>query len=219
MIIHFEGVDGSGKSTQLKRVKEYLESIGKLVVSLRQPGVNDLGEKIREILLSGQYVMNENTRRFLYAADHAELVQFYEAYRGMSSVPPSWKLELTHPLSEYNVLIDRYSPLSNIIFGHCGDLLPLNEVKSVSKISSRSIYPDLIIVYTVSEETMTERLEGRDGNNFYDLKGKDFRDRVREGYENSHMYLTGERLVYIDGNGSEDEVFIKTIKEINEYII
>ena len=73
MFITFEGVDGSGKSTQARLLAEHLRGDGRDVVATREPGGTELGERVREILLGGDAV-SPWTEAALFAAARAQLV-------------------------------------------------------------------------------------------------------------------------------------------------
>ena len=75
MFIVLEGPDGSGKTTQITLLKEYLESLGKECLITREPGGTRIGEAIRRIILDPEYTeMSDVTEMLLYAAARAQLV-------------------------------------------------------------------------------------------------------------------------------------------------
>lgn len=74
--ITFEGGDGSGKSTQITKLKEHLEEKGYQVILTREPGGTNISEKIRDIILDSENIeMSDMTETLLYAAARAQLVQ------------------------------------------------------------------------------------------------------------------------------------------------
>jgi len=75
MFITFEGVDGSGKSTQARLLVEWLKEKGLETILVREPGGTPLGEKIRELLLSHEHVPNERAEVLLYMASRAQLTE------------------------------------------------------------------------------------------------------------------------------------------------
>ncbi len=75
IFITFEGIEGSGKSTQLRLLKEYLEKKGASVLALREPGGTALGERVRSMLLTvGEEEIDPRAELFLYEACRAQLV-------------------------------------------------------------------------------------------------------------------------------------------------
>ncbi len=75
MLITFEGIDGAGKSTQIKKLVSYLSSQKREVVTLREPGGTEVAEKIRAILLESKGEISPIGELLLFSASRAELVQ------------------------------------------------------------------------------------------------------------------------------------------------
>ena len=73
--ITFEGADGSGKTTQLNKVKEYLEAKGLEVVVTREPGALETGKNIRDILLHSKSPVSDRCEMFLFLADRANHIE------------------------------------------------------------------------------------------------------------------------------------------------
>lgn len=205
-IIHVEGADGCGKTTQAKRTIKWLSESGYNCKFIRQPGYTEVGEKIRELLFGGTDV-DDVTKRYLFAANHSSLVK--EVYSKADK--------------ETVYICDRYVPASNLVIGSYGDGIDINYIKNLNKLNTLGHYPNLIIVYRVSEETMVSRLQQRSickGEiNSYDLKDRDFKARVRNGYDNieKHLCLEERKLLrYIDADEDEDSVFQKTMAIIKQ---
>ena len=78
MFITFEGIDGCGKTTQIRLLKEYLESKGKECITLREPGGTKFSEELREVLLSNKNDLNSNTELMLWKID--ELIEYVSKY-------------------------------------------------------------------------------------------------------------------------------------------
>jgi len=75
MLITFEGIDGAGKSTQVKKLEKYLVDNGREVLTLREPGGTVVAEKIRELLLESKHDITPMGELLLFSASRAELVQ------------------------------------------------------------------------------------------------------------------------------------------------
>lgn len=76
MFVSFEGCEGVGKSTQLKLLKDYLESTGQTAIYVREPGSTEISEQIRKVILNPQNTeMTDMTEALLYAASRAQLVR------------------------------------------------------------------------------------------------------------------------------------------------
>lgn len=163
--ISLDGLDGSGKSTQLVRLAERLRTAGRAVTTCNDPGGTDLGAKVREILLFGrQTQMSLRAEALLFMASRAELVE--------RVVAPALARGET-------VLSDRYL-LANVVYqGHAGGLDPA-ELWQLGAFSTAGIQPDLTLILDLpvpaarSRQSPTrDRMESRDDWYF---------QRVRDGF-------------------------------------
>jgi dTMP kinase len=193
-----------------KKIKEWLEGLGHTVIYIKQPGVNEVGNKIRDILFNENTTPNKHTMRALFLADYCELIE--TVYRRKTN-------------KDAVVICDRYVPVSNMVYGYFGDEIDFKELSMLNSFGNRGLFfPDLIMIYSIKEETMIDRLtkrQGLDGDiNYYDRKSIDFKRNIRKGYEQVCRYLHPlESLVthYIDAEKTIDEVSNATKQKILEY--
>lgn len=166
--ITFEGIDGSGKTTQLSGIAEYLENQGKEVLKLREPGGTSIGEQIRNILLSrGNMAMSVETELMLFAAARAQLVR-----------------EVIEPaLAEGKwVLCDRFMDSTTVYQGY-GRQIDLQLIGQLNSIAVGRCKPDLTLLFDLSVEAAGSRLAARsDKSDRLDLESKAFAERTRKGY-------------------------------------
>ena len=166
--ITFEGIDGSGKTTQLSGIAEYLENQGKEVLKLREPGGTSIGEQIRTILLSrGNMAMSVETELMLFAAARAQLVR-----------------EVIEPaLAEGEwVLCDRFMDSTTVYQGY-GRQIDLQLIGQLNLIAVGRCKPDLTLLFDLSVEAAGARLAARsEKSDRLDLESKSFAERIRKGY-------------------------------------
>ncbi len=166
--ITFEGIDGSGKTTQLSGIAEYLENQGKEVLKLREPGGTLIGEQIRTILLSrGNMAMSVETELMLFAAARAQLVR-----------------EVIEPaLAEGKwVLCDRFMDSTTVYQGY-GRQIDLQLIGQLNSIAVGRCKPDLTLLFDLSVEAAGARLAARsEKSDRLDLESKAFAERIRKGY-------------------------------------
>ena len=166
--ITFEGIDGSGKTTQLSGIAEYLENQGKEVLKLREPGGTSIGEQIRTILLSrGNMAMSVETELMLFAAARAQLVR-----------------EVIEPaLAEGEwVLCDRFMDSTTVYQGY-GRQIDLQLIGQLNSIAVGRCKPDLTLLFDLSVEAAGARLAARsEKSDRLDLESKSFAERIRKGY-------------------------------------
>ena len=163
--IALEGIDGSGKSSQIARLADWLRSTGLDVTTCRDPGSTAAGDAIRGILLDRHDLhLAPTAEMLLYMAARAQLVADVVA---PALARGAW------------VVSDRYL-LSNVVYqGHAGGLDP-ESVRAVGDAATGGLLPDLVLVLDVDAETAARRLDRPLDK--LENRGVGYRTRVREGY-------------------------------------
>jgi dTMP kinase len=163
--IVLEGIDGSGKSSQVAPLVEWLRGCGHAVVSCRDPGATPAGDAIRQILLHRQEIpLAPTTEMLLYMAARAQLVSTVIApalERG------AW------------VVSDRYLPANIVYQGHAGALEP-EMIRSVGDVATGGVSPDLVLLLDLDPATAALRLDRPLDR--LESRGDDFRRKLRAGY-------------------------------------
>ncbi|MBI5167422.1 MAG: dTMP kinase [candidate division NC10 bacterium] len=162
--ISFEGVEGSGKSTQLAQLAQHLRSRGFEVLELREPGGTPIGERVRHLLLDeGSQALAPAAELCLYLASRAQLV-----------------VEILEPALRAGqlVLCDRFSD-STFAYQGYGRGLDLESIQRLNQLASRGLVPDMTFLLDLEPEVGLGRLGGKDRLEKEDLS---FHRRVREGY-------------------------------------
>ena len=200
--ITFEGIDGSGKTTQINLLEEKLSQQGISTLILREPGGTKLSEKIREILLDSENInLSPSVESLLFVAARAQLMA-----------------EKIKPSLERNqfVICDRYTD-STVAYQGYGRGLNVEYLEELNKFATDSIQPDITIILDVDPEKAAIRMAS-DVPDRLESTGIDFFLRVREGYyEIAHRYP--QRCVIIDGSQPESEVFELVLKEVNNKLL
>jgi dTMP kinase len=193
--IAFEGGEGTGKSTQSKMLKKWLEERGETVVLSREPGGTDLGQDLRKILLGHETgEISPRAEALLYAADRAHHV--YSVIR-----PALARGEV--------VISDRYFD-SSIAYQGAGRILSPGEVARISRWATESLFPTLTIVIDLSAETGIGRLKSHDRLEAEPLA---FHERVRQEFLQIAR-LDPERYLVIDGTQTIDEIHNEIINRV-----
>lgn len=191
--ISLDGIDGSGKSSQIAPLADWLRSRGCEVVTCRDPGSTPAGDAIRAILLDRQDLhLAATAEMLLYMAARAQLVA-----------------EVVRPALDRGawVVSDRYL-LSNVAYqGHAGGL-GADVVWRVGEVATGGLLPDLMLLLDIDLETAARRLDGRRLDQPLDKlenRGDDYRRRLRDGYH-AEAAARPERIVVIDAAADRDEV-------------
>lgn len=171
--ITFEGVEGSGKSTQMEMLKGYLEARGEDVLALREPGGTLLGEKVRGILLnSSDEPVDPMAELFLYEACRAQVVA--------NVIRPALK-------SGRTVICDRFTDSTLAYQGYARGL-PLDAVREMNERATGGLAPGLTILIDLSPEEGLKRawarINGKRGSleDRFEKESVLFHKKVREGY-------------------------------------
>ena len=205
--IAFEGPDGSGKSTQLKRLIELLTTHAIPFVCVREPGGTAIGERIRQILLDTSSEMTIRCELLLYMASRAQLIEH--------TIRPALTLGQV-------VIADRFLS-STFAYQGAGGGIPDNEIEGVALCACGSTRPDLILVFDVDEETATRRTRGVEApkgrkkgatehmsttlfDDRIELRGKEFRARVRGSYL-SQVQADPARHILINAINGPEQVW------------
>jgi dTMP kinase len=193
--IAFEGGEGTGKSTQSKMLKKWLEDRGEVVVLSREPGGTDLGQGLRKILLGHETgEISPRAEALLYAADRAHHV--YSVIR-----PALAKGEV--------VISDRYFD-SSIAYQGAGRVLSPGEVARISRWATESLFPTLTIVIDLPAEIGIGRLKNRDRLEAEPLA---FHERVRQEFLQIAR-LDPERYLVVDGRQSIEGIHDEITKRV-----
>ena len=165
--ITFEGPEGSGKTSQVASLAEFLKDKGFPVLLTREPGGTEIGDQIRAVLSSLDNVaMNPRTETLLFLAARAQLVE--EVIR-------------THLAKGWVVLCDRYadSTLAYQGYGHGNDIAQL---RTLIEFATGGLTPDITLLLDIDvEEGLRRRARGGDWNRL-DAYNLAFHQRVRAGY-------------------------------------
>lgn len=184
MFIAIEGMDGTGKSTQIKLLQGKLLDMGKSVVITREPGGSRIGDQIREILLNPENKeMQARTEALLYAASRAQ-------HLGQTIIPA---------LNQGKIVIsDRYV-LSSYVYQGLARGLGVNQVKEINEFAIQGKMPDLTIFLFVSQEVAIQRKKAQKELDRLEAEDMDFHRRVNQGfYDLAQAYAYPKLMVNTD---------------------
>ncbi len=200
MFITFEGIDASGKSTQIKLFENYLIQHNFKVIVVREPGGTKLSEEIRNILLSKEnFNMVKECEIFLFSASRAQLVR-----------------EVIIPkLQEgYIVLSDRFHD-STTAYQGTGRDISLDDVFVIHRIAIDNCIPDLTYFLDIPfEESIRRKKQNNISPDRIESMGKEFFERVREGYLQIQK-REPERFKVINGVDEPEEIHKKIVEIFN----
>jgi len=168
MFITLEGPEGSGKTSHIRPLAEWLEGLGRHVIVTREPGGTPISEQIRAVIHDLKNTeMHPRTETLLYQAARAQVVE-----------------QLIRPqLSEGAiVLCDRYFDSTLAYQGYGHNQFDLDEIRGLIRFATAGLLPDLTILLDLDVETGLARKGSTDEWNRLDAYDLDFHKRVRAGY-------------------------------------
>ena len=190
MFITFEGPEGSGKSTQLPRLAQFLEDSSLQVVKTREPGGTKIGDQIREVLVRMDNTeLHPRTEILLFLAARAQLVE--------ELIIPSLKQGKI-------ILCDRYGD-STLAYQGYGHGLDLETLRAMLQFATGGLKPDLTILLDVDVFTGLKRKKIKEEWNRLDAFELSFHERVRAGYK-ILAEQEPERWKIVDATQDPDQV-------------
>lgn len=194
MFVSFEGLDGSGKTTQVERLRATLEAEGREVVTAREPGGTALGERIRALVLHGDE-MTPWAEALLYAAARAELAA-----------------EVIGPALARgaDVLLDRYLD-SSVVYQGIGRGLGAEEVLELNLLAVGGLVPDRTFVLAIDPGRSLGRVGAQPDR--IEREAAVFHERVAAGYERLAS-LFPDRVVVLDGALDPDALAAQVLDEL-----
>ena len=193
-LITFEGIDGSGKSTQIKLISDILHKNNINNIIIREPGGTKISEKIRDILLDNDNTISKYTEALLFLSSRSQLVN-----------------EVIKPALDRGcyILCDRYID-STIAYQGYGRGIDLSQIKVLNDLAIESIYPDITFILDININTsLSRRL----------TKSKDRMEQVNENFlikvRKAYLEIADndkKRCIVIDCNN-------KSIIDINNELV
>ena len=188
LFLSFDGLDGTGKTTQCRRLAAALRAARVPVAECRDPGGTAVGTRLRDLLLFGRdHALTPRAEALLFEASRAQLVA-----------------EVIRPALERGavVLSDRYL-LANVVYaGHAGGLDPA-DLWRVGGFGTGGLLPDLTLLFDLPVEQAGRR--GKADADRLESRGADYRQRVRTGFL-AEAARQPDRITVIDAEPAEDVV-------------
>ncbi len=203
MFISFEGLDGSGKTTQAALLTEKLRGQHYIVEFFREPGGTEISERIREILLDKKNLgMSQITELFLFSAARAQLIS--------QVIKPAL-------LDSKIVICDRYVDSTTAYQGY-GRGLRLGAVKTINTVATYGLMPEMTFLIDVPIDMIIERRHKSGvAIDRMESSGREFYAKAREGY----LELAKEepkRVLVIDGSRSVEDVQEEIWKALSPHL-
>jgi dTMP kinase len=206
--VTFEGIEGSGKSTQIVLLANHLKTSGRQVVLTREPGGTPIGDDVRKILLNpANTALDAKAELLLYAASRAQHLR---------------EIILPALAAGAIVLCDRFSDATLAYQGY-GRGLDIEMIRSLNRMVTAGMRPDLTVLFDIDAASGIARAHGRNRNRGLEAEARfeneeiAFHERVRQGY----LALTRQepdRIKVVDASPSPEEVQGKVRMIVDEML-
>ena len=198
-VIIFEGIEASGKSTNINNFSKYLKQNKYKFIKIREPGGSKVSEKLRKLMLNKNSNLNAKTDLLLVMASRSENID---------------KILNKHYQKKI-ILIDRFTD-STIAYQHYGMGINLKTIKSLNTFVVGKFKPNLTFLWKKKKKNMFKRLSLRSRTNRYDNFKFKFYDKVRKGFEKLSKNKTNYVLLESDKSSQKENLnkIIKAFKKI-----
>ena len=198
-LIVFEGVEGSGKTTQINYVSKFLKKKKIKYIKFREPGGSRNSEKIRRLILNSKTSFNNLTDYYLYLASRSE----------------NFEKILKKNYHKKIILIDRFI-YSTLAYQSYGMKISKKIVEMNNKYILKKIKPDLVFLHTVSKKNLIRRISLRKNKNRYDKFKYNFYINVQKGF--LKILKNNKDCVVIDSNEGILKNKNKILSEIEKFL-
>lgn len=190
--ITFEGIDGTGKSTQAEKLVQSLRKLNYDVHLFREPGGTEIGEQIRQVLLrTSNTDMTDMTELLLFSAARAQLIR--------TTIEPLLR-------SGAIVICDRFID-STLAYQGYGRNIELTSIRALNQLSTNGLTPNRTFLFTIEPSVGARRVSQfrQDKQDRLDHEGLAFMDRVQAGYIQIAKQEES-RIVVLDAGGQVDDI-------------
>ena len=190
VLIAFEGGEGAGKSTQVRRLQEWLTDEGLVARATFEPGATQSGSGVRSILLDRSHAaITPRSEALLYAADRAQHVD-----------------EVLRPALDAGevVITDRFID-SSLAYQGAGRTIPLDDVRMLSRWATQGLRPDLTVLLDLPPEVGLSRARGRAAADRIEAESLDFHQRVRQTFR-ALAEAEPDRYLIVDAQQPPDAI-------------
>jgi len=199
VLISFEGVEGSGKTTQARALVEWLGNAGLPFIFVREPGGTPVGEMIRSILLQPGLTVNPRCETLLFLAARSQLVA--------ETILPALRDHMI-------VVTDRFAD-STFAYQVCGRGLPPRLIAIFNRFATSGLYPNLTFLVDFDARKRRERGKGQDR---METENDTYHDRVRDGFLKLARHAR-KRVKILDGEKPVAELTQEVTAQVKNLLL
>lgn len=202
MFITFEGCEGSGKTTIIKKLEQYFLDQKRKIITTREPGGEKISEEIRKIILNkSNQELTKKAEALLFAASriqhlHDRIIPYLE--------------------KDYIVICDRFIDSSYVYQGIASDL-GMNYILKINDFMNKKTMPDITFLLDLDVEVGLGRVKsrGKESQNRIDLKTVEYHNKVRNAYL-ALAKKNKKRYIIINANQDSDSIFLEVVDKLSK---
>ncbi len=198
-LISLEGIDGCGKSTQIREMKNYLHDHGYEVQVFREPGGTAISEKIRELLLNSSDDIDPVTETLLFSAARAQLVN--------TRIRPLLKAGTI-------VILDRFFDSTTAYQGYGRQAIDADQLEKLNQLATGGLAPDITFYLKLDVKVAMERRAEERAMDRMERSGLEFFQRVSQGFDN--IASRYQRFVTLDASLPAGKIFESIARELHD---
>jgi len=205
LLLVLEGPEGVGKTTQLRRLAEWLATQARPVLAVREPGGTVVGDEIRRILLDPESDIVPRAEALLFMASRAQLIE----------------REIRPALERGGiVLVDRFF-LATYAYQGVGRGIPEHDLQVANMTATQGLKPDLTLLMTLPVAEGLARANQRGGHDRMEQADIDFHNRVAQAFDTfsaprwQAAHPECGPIVTVDATGGQDDVFARLVKTLH----
>lgn len=199
-LITFEGIDGSGKSTQIALLKEWLGNKGISVEVYREPGGTELSEKVRALLLDNALDIHPRAELLLFSAARAQLIE--------EAVKPAL-------LTGKWVVLDRFFDSSTAYQGYGRAIVDIEALNGLNTLATGGLTPDLSFYLRIPFDVSVDRRQGQHQDRM-EAAGEAFFEKVIQGYD--AIAASEERFRSVDATQTVDQIHAEIVAYVSHLL-
>ena len=199
MFITLDGIDGVGKSTQIKQLLGYFEEIGEETLLVRDPGTTRIGGKLRELLLESDLELHRRTEAMLFMASRCEMVETI----------------LFPAIADGKTVISDRFLLANVVYQSVGGVVQPDLLWKMGRLANGGLMPDLTILLDMPAQRSMERL-GNEKDRM-ESRGVDYMEEVRQAFLQQLPHSSDNTLV-INADQSPEDVSREMLAKVKEIL-
>ena len=203
MFITFEGCEGSGKTTIIKKLEQYFLDQKRKIITTREPGGEKISEEIRKIILNkSNQELTKKAEALLFAASRIQHIS--------DRIKPYLD-------KDYIVICDRFIDSSYVYQGVASDL-GIKYIEKINDFMTKKMFPDITFLLDLDVEVGLGRVKsrGREGQNRLDLKTVEYHNKVRNAYLELAK-KNKKRYILINANQDSNDIFLEVVDKLSKH--